>query len=590
MRKIIAPIITIALILFIPILVNSQQNKEDEKFQKFVAGYFDAHWKFFPTLATLAGYHKYDDKLEDLGNKNVEKHHEALDKFNEELVAGVDKLKLSPELQIEHEMMADALDLELLDHEGLIPWEYNPLYYNNIFSHCVRNLLTKEFAPAETRALNAAERLKDLPKLIKQAKENLKTPPQLFTETAIKQFPAIIGYYTTELPGLIESFPQAAKSKAQENLAKVIPALQDYERYLQNDLLPRSTGNMRLGEQAHRRYIRLKFKNSIPINELLAIAKADYRNIRNEMFFVCVPFYKIMDPKIDLKNPPPNLTEDQLYNVVISHVFERLKQESNATKEYVERIKASVEEIKNFLTKNSLLELPEEELNIQVMPTECQRSSWTRILTPGAYDTAGDYTVQISQMSEDWDQEKRTDFLKEYNDFMLYFWTVRYVYPGQFVPLYYTQRNSSIVQKLYPNLPLIKGWPCYIEGILPTSGFGNYDLRLRLNELKFRLRAAIDFQLDFNIHEGGMTKEQAIAYMTRGGFQTVAEAERKWNYIILNPGEAAYVYVGFQEILDMEKDYKALKGESFDRKEFLQKLLEHGSLPIRHLKKKMQER
>ncbi len=589
MRKTITPIIIITFILFIPVLVNSQQNKEDEKFQEFLDGYFDAYWKFFPTSATLAGYHKYDDKLENLGNKNIERRYEALDKFNEELVAGVDKLKLSPELQIEHEMMADALDLELLDHEGLIPWEYNPLYYNTIFTHCVRSLLAKEFAPAETRALNAAERLEDLPKLIKQAKENLKTPPQLFTETAIKQFPAIISFYTTELPGLLESFPQAAKSKAQENLAKVIPALQDYERYLQNDLLPRSTGNMRLGEQAHRRYIRLKFKNSIPLPQLVARSKADYNNIRREMFLVCIPFYKIMDPRIDLENPPPNLNEDQLINTTITHVLDKIKSEHSTGEEFVNSVKTKAAELKDFISENQLIQIPEQDINIDVMLPECQGSSWTRILIPGAYETTEDYSLQISPIPEDWDEEKKTDFLEEYNDFMLYFWTVRHVYPGQFIPYYYTQRNSSIVQKLYPNLPLINGWPCYIEGILPTSGFGNYDLRLRLNELKLLLRAAIDFQLDFNIHEGGMTKEQAVAYMTRGGFQTVAEAERKWNHIILNPGEAAYAYVGFQEILDMEKDYKALKGESYDRKEFLQKLLEHGALPIRHLKKKMLE-
>lgn len=589
MRKTITPIIIVTLILFIPILVSSQQNKEDEKFQKFMYEYFDAHWKFFPTLATLAGYHKYDNKLEDLGNKNVEKRHEALDKFNQQLVADVDKMQLSPDLQIDHEMMVDALDLQLLNHEGLIPWEYNPLFYSHIFTHCVRSLLIKEFAPAETRAQNAAERLKAMPKLIKQAKENLKTPPQLFTETAIKQFPAIINFYSSELPGLMESFSPTAKSKVQENLAKAISALQDFEQYLQNDLLPRSTGNMRLGDQAHRRYIRLKFQNSIPLDELVARSKADYNNIRREMFLVCIPFYKIMDPKINLENPPANLSEDQLINTTIRHVLDKIKGEHPTGEEFINRVKALVAELKGFIEEKQFFQAPEQDISIEAMPPEFQGTSWTQIHTPGGYETGGDYSILISPLPEDWDEEMKTTFLEEYNDFMLYFWTVRHVFPGQFVPFYYTQKNPSLVRKLYPNMPLIKGWSPYIEGMLPTSGFGNYDLRLRLNELKLRLRSAINFQLDFNIHEGGMTKEQAIAYMTRGGFQTLSEAERKWNHIILNPGEAAYAYVGLQEILDIEKDYKASKGESFERKEFLQKLLAYGALPIRHLKKKVLE-
>jgi uncharacterized protein (DUF885 family) len=123
--------------------------------------------------------------------------------------------------------------------------------------------------------------------------------------------------------------------------------------------------------------------------------------------------------------------------------------------------------------------------------------------------------------------------------------------------------------------------------MLIISGFNNFDLRLRLNQLKFLLKAVIDFQLELNIHQAGMTKEQAIAYMIRGGFQTEVEAERKWNRILLKPGDAASQYIGYQEILDMEKDYRKIKGDAFSQKEFLEKLLSYGALPIRQLKTRM---
>src|SRR4030043_79858 len=54
-------------------LLLSQQNQEEAKFQKVMDAYLDAYWKFYPTAATMAGYHKYDDKLEDLSEKNIEK-------------------------------------------------------------------------------------------------------------------------------------------------------------------------------------------------------------------------------------------------------------------------------------------------------------------------------------------------------------------------------------------------------------------------------------------------------------------------------------------------------------------------------------
>ena len=50
----------------------SMQNAEDEKFQKLVDEYFDAYWKFYPTAATIAGFTKYNDKLEDFREKAID--------------------------------------------------------------------------------------------------------------------------------------------------------------------------------------------------------------------------------------------------------------------------------------------------------------------------------------------------------------------------------------------------------------------------------------------------------------------------------------------------------------------------------------
>ncbi len=589
MKKTIIPLAIFLIILSSSGLSISQNNKEDSKFQKTLESYLDELWKFYPTAATLAGFHAYDDKLEDFSEKNLDKRMETLDSFNQEFVAKVDITNLSPEARIDHEIMRDALDMEVLRNENLLPWEYNPIFYNEIFRDCIQSLFAKEFAPLETRAKNAAERLKDLPKLIKQAKENLKTPAQLYTETAIKQFPGILDFYKNTLPGLIENTPADSKSKLQEGLSKVLPELENYQKFLTNELLPRSTGNFRMGPQVHTRLLRLTLQNDIPLPELINRASADFRNIRNKMFFTCVPFYEIMDPRIDLQNPPPGLTEDQLYDEVISHVMERITGEHVLKDEYINRIKTSAEEIKDFFTNNQLIVLPNGNFEIEPMPLCAQGITMALTLAPGAYESSETLQIQVSPICDDWDEEQISSFLTEYNNSYLYLWTVRKVYPGEFIPLLYTGKHPSLVRKLYPNKALIKSWSINYEELLVKSGFGDYDLRLRLNQLKYLLKAVINFQLDLNIHSGSITKEDAIRLMKIRGFQTQEEAERKWNSIILNPGEAAFAYVGYQEILDMEKAYKSLKGDSFSKKEFLERLLSYGALPLRHLKKKMQE-
>jgi uncharacterized protein (DUF885 family) len=561
------------------------QSPDDAKLQKMIDAYLDGMWKFFPTSATLAGNAKYNDRLEDFGSGPIEKRTDALDAFNQELVAKVDKAKLSPENQVIHSMMVDALDLEFVKFENLLPWEYNPLYYNEILLQSVRSLLVKETAPLDARIKSATERAKLLPGLIKKAKDNLKTPAQIYTETAIKQMPAIIEFYRTEVPALAAN--AVAKNGFQAEIAKVVAALEDYQRFLQNDLLPKSTGNFRLGADTHIRLLRMTSQGNIPIDELVARANADVKNIRREMFLVCIPFYKIMYPGTNLEQLTTQRSEEEVKNIVIKGVLDKIKVEHVRRDEFVAKIASSAANVKAFLAQTKLIDLPDAELAVMPMPAALAGTAWTRLVAPGAYESNGGYAFHVMPIPADLTNEQATSFLEEYNDFSLDSLTVQKVFPGTFVPTFFARKDPSVVKKLFANQALLKGWPAYTEELFINSGFGNYDLRLRLNQLKLMLKIVLDFQLELNIHQGGMTNEQAINYMVRTGFQTDAEAEAKWKSILLNPGDSALTYIGYQEILDLEKDMKKLKGNAFVQKEFAQKLLSFGAIPLRELKIKL---
>ncbi|MGD2245114.1 MAG: DUF885 family protein [Candidatus Aminicenantes bacterium] len=564
----------------------SQQNAEDKKFQKFLDSYFEAYWEFYPTAATLAGFHDNDDELEDFRERNLEKRHDELDAFNQELVAEIDRQKLSLEFQIDHAMMVDALDRDLIQHEMLLPWEYNPIFYNRIFLSCIRSLFVKEFAPLETRAKNAESRLKDLEKFIGQAKENLKTPAEIYTQTAIEQFPTIMNFYQNELPGLIDLTPDDVKAKLQANLAEVIPALSDYQNFLEKELLPKSTGNFRLLE-AHARLVRTTFQNNIPVQELAAQAQVDAKNIRTEMFKVCFAFYKIMDPKFDIENPPANLSQDQLINSVVSHVLDKIKSDHVEKDAFLDKVKSLTGEIKDHLQENQLAELPPDNLEIVSAPPEALATSWLNLVPPAPYETDGTFTLQITPFPEDMEADKLQSLREEYTKTFLPFWVTANVYPGCFVPAVKTNSGASLIRKLYPNKPVLEGWSYMFGEDMVKTGYGNYNLRPRLNQLKFDLRVVINFIIEFQIHQNVMTKDEAVAYMTRVGFFTQGEAERMWDEILLNPLKSAYAYVGLQEYKALEKEYKELKGETFNRREFLSEVLNHGAIPFRFLKQKI---
>ncbi len=563
----------------------SQQNAEDEKFQKLLDSYFDAYWKFYPTAATLAGFDKYNDKLEDFRDKAIDKRRDEMDKFNKEIVVDINSQLLSPDFQIDHALIVNAFDIDVMQHEMLVPWGYNPLFYNTIFMNCIRALFTEGSAPTETLAKNAESRLKDLEKFIEEAKKSLKTPAEIYTQTAIKQFPTIQNFYKNELPGIIDQCPDSVKAKLQANLAKIIPALDDYENFLQNELLPRSTGGFRLLE-AHARLVRTTFLNNIPVQELLAQAEADTKNIRNEMFKTCFAVYKIMDPLFDIENPPANLSsEDLLINAVVPHVFKKIKNNHVTKDEFTAKVNSLITEVKSYLEDKQFVDLPADSLEVVPAPSEALQTSWLKLIFPAPYDPSGTFSLQISPLLENLETNNLESLLEEYTNTFLPFWTAGTIYPGCFVPAVKTHTNASIIRKLFPNMPVLMGWSYMFGEQMMKSGYGYYDLKLRLNQLKFDLRSVVSFIVEFHIHEDTWTKEDAVNYMTRVGFYTQSEAERVWNEILLNPLANAYAYVGLQEYKALEKEYKEFKGDSYNQKDFLSEVLSHGAIPFRFLKR-----
>jgi hypothetical protein len=555
------------------------QSAEDAKFKKFQDSFWDAYFKFYPTAGTLQGYTKYNDKLEDPSEGSLDKFNETLDGFNQEIVSKIDKTKLSAENQLEHEMYLDFLDLEFLKLQYTLPWNDNPLLYNQLFVQSLRSLLVKNGASG---VASATARAKLIPGLVKRAKDNLKTPPQDYTQAAIAQMPAIIDFYRTEVPKL-----SGGAAALQTELVKAVGALEDYQRYLKGDLLAKSTGNFRMGE-SHLRTLRMTTQGHLPIiEEIVQRSLADFNNIRREMFLASISLYKIMYPNVNIEQLGRTKGEEQTRNIVIQGVLDKIKGDHVGRDEYIARISAAAAGIKGFIQQQGLINLPEENLAIEPMPGYFADGSWTTLQTPGALEAGGPYTLYVHPIPAAWSAEEAASFMEEHNNYYMDFMTIQRIFPGAFVPAYFTRKDPSVIKRIAPNQALLKGWPIFLEDMFMESGYGNYDLRMRLNQLKLLLKTVIDFQMDINIHEGTWTKEKVIDYMTVRGFMTKAEAERRWNQIVLNPGEAAHSYIGYQEILDLEQDYRKLKGEAFNTKDFLQKLLSYGAIPLRTLKIKM---
>src|SRR5436190_19349391 len=224
---------------------------EDDRFQKLSRDYIEGMLQSHPEYATELGDHRFDDRLTDYSDDAVTKELARAKDVRQQIEQFNDLTKLTGPNRVDVRLLKDNLDNEIFGIEELKEREWNPLLYNQSLANSLYLLVARDFAPAEQRTASIRARLEKIPAVIAQAKANLKNQPQGYTETAIDQTQAAISLIKEGLNETLDKAPNAKKDLAplQE---KTIAALDEYKTWLKNDLLPRSTGDFRIGADKFR--------------------------------------------------------------------------------------------------------------------------------------------------------------------------------------------------------------------------------------------------------------------------------------------------------------------------------------------------
>src|SRR5438874_6684673 len=278
-------------------MLNATATTEDDQFQKIAQDYIEQYLQANPEDATELGDHRFDGQLTDYSPAARAKDLATQKEFRDKLNA-IDGTQLTGANNIDFRILKENVDYEIFRAEELKEPEWNPLVYMQSLANSLYLLVARDFAPAEKRIPSLRERMEKIPGVIAQAKANLQHPPRIHTETAIEQTQGAINLVRTELAPLLGQAPQMKKELAPLQ-DKTAAALEDYKKWLQKDLLPRSDGDFRLGGQKYRKKLRFALASDLPMEEILKRAKADLGQTQTAIFETALPLYKKYFPNAD---------------------------------------------------------------------------------------------------------------------------------------------------------------------------------------------------------------------------------------------------------------------------------------------------
>ena len=569
--------IAVAISLSLPV-VKLHATPQDEEFQKIAYDCIEEELTANPEQATELGDHRFDSQLTDYSAQARAKELATQKEFRDKLNA-IDGSRLTGANNIDFRILKENIDYQIFRAEELKEPEWDPLVYMQSLANSLYLLVARDFAPPEQRIPNLRHRMEAIPRVIAQAKANLQHPPRIHTETAIEQAQGAINLVREGLAPLLDRAPQMKKELAllQE---KTAAALEDYKKWLEKDLLPRSDGDFRLGVDKFRKKLRFALASDLSMEEIMKRAQLDLQQTQTAIYETARPLYKKYFPEAD----QPALADKKKVTAAVLNKLAEQHPDDNTIVGYAQKI---VGEATDFVRSHNLVTIPDTPLDVIVMPEFKRGQAIAYCDASGPLEKNGKTFFAVAPTPNDWSKQRKESFFREYNNYMVRDLSVHEAMPGHYLQLAHANefRAPTLVRAIFQSGTFIEGWAVYCEQMMAEQGYGGPEVKMQ--QLKMRLRAICNAVLDQRIHAGNMSEPEAMDLMMKEGYQQEGEAVAKWKRARLTSTQLSTYFVGVTEHLDLRDRAKKKAGASFDQKKYNDQVISYGSPPVKYVRESM---
>jgi uncharacterized protein (DUF885 family) len=531
-----------------------------EPFPHFVEDYLAHLHEFLPGQASRDGVHLHDDLLENFSRPAVEAHIRDLAGFGRRLQA-IDPVLLQPGERIDRRILAASIESRIHELETLRIWRRSPQLYAEALSSSLAGQSLSDYAPEVERARRIVSKLRQAPRLVKAARDNISDCPGLFVKVGLEAWRAAATLIEDDLPrafsGLDDLHILGDLADASTEAAE---AARDYIRYLETELAPRAKASFRLGREDFERKLELDEGITLSAERLLVIALRELDEVQEEFRAVAGQPHG-GDPlaawrAADGRHPEPG----QLVAVA----------------------EQQIGDLAEFLERQAVVSLPvPARVGVALSPAYL-RSALSSVRPPGPFESkpgAGRYYV--TDADRRWPQERQHEHMRELSLARLWNMSIHKVYPGRCLQHQHLRRVESKVRRSVVLAPMsfVKGWAHYSEQMMAEAGFGRGDADIKLGQLAESLVQLARVVVAVRLHCEDLSVEQGMRFFRDEAFleERLArqEAER-------GTYEPTYFVgsLGKLMMLKLRRDYKSRASGAFSLRTFHDAVLGHGNAPF----------
>jgi uncharacterized protein (DUF885 family) len=531
-----------------------------EPFPHFVDDYLAYLHEALPSYAGLDGVHAHDDLLEDLSRQAIDAHVRTLSGFGRRLHQ-IDPSVLSRVEQVDHPIVAAGIEGRMYELEVVRSWERNPQIYAEIIGSSLAGQALFAYAPEAERARRVVSKLRQVPRLVQAARDNIKECPGIFVKVGLESWRGTLRFIESDLPRAFAGLDDLhILGDLADTSTEAATAIKSYLDYLENDLAPRAKASFRLGRERFERKLKLEDGVDLSSDRLLAIALRELGAVQEE-------FRKVAG-RLNGSDP--------------IEAWRKAKEQHPAPGQLISVAEAQVGELEEFLRTQDLVSLPDAEPVVVAPSPDFYRWAFASMWTPGPFESKPSRAYYyLTDVDRSWPPDRQKEHLRDFNIPTLWNISIHEVYPGHFLHFRHLRQVDSKVRKstLFAPASFVEGWAHYCEHMMVEAGFRRGDVTIRLGQLAEALVRLARFVVAIRLHCEDLSVEQGMRFFRDEAFLEETTARREAERGTFDPTYLVYS-LGKLMMLKLRRDYKEHLGGKYSLRAFHDAVLSQGSAPF----------
>ena len=531
-----------------------------EPFPHFVDDYLAYLYEVHPTHASLDGVHLHDDHLEDLSRSAIDANVRALSGFGRRLHQ-IDATVLPAVEKVEHQIVAANIESRMYELEAIRTWDRNPQLYSDVLAMSLAGQALFAYSPEPERARRVVSKLRQVPRLVQAARDNIKESPGIFVKIGLEAWRGTLKFIESDLPRAFSTLDDLhILGDLADTSTEAAAAISSYLEYLENDLAPRAKASFRLGRERFEQKLKLEEGISLSAERMLTFALRELHEVQEE--------FRTVAGRLNGGDPV--------------EVWQRAKAQHPAAGTLVSVAQSHLKELEEFLQRQAIVTVPAGEPVVVAPTPEFYRWAFASMWTAGPFETKPSRAYYyVTDVDRTWSADRQEEHLRDFNLPTLWSISIHEVYPGHFLQAQHSRQVESKVRKsqLLASNAFVEGWAHYCEQMMMEAGFRRSDASLRLGQLAEALVRLARFVVAIRLHCEDLSVEQGMRFFRDEAFLEEATARREAERGTFDPGYLVYS-VGKLMMLKLRHDYQEQLAGKFSLRTFHDAVLAQGTAPL----------